>query len=107
MESIFVGVWSAFIKSWKLLKSREVRFFLKVSIGSHFQKDQFNVILELKFCLIGPKNVQMEPNSVWSIPCVCGMYNKKSLCYNLRLANFKNSSFSSGQGIVQINPNLI
>ena len=51
MESVFVCVWSAFIKSLKNFKSREVRFFLKVSIGSHFQKAQISVTLELEFCL--------------------------------------------------------
>ena len=56
------------------------------------------------------------------IPCVPRVENTKKFCYSLsrkkvscsygnlrisQLANFKNRSFSSGQGIVQIEPNLV
>ena len=64
--------------------------------------------------------VQIEPNSVWSIPCVPRVKNKKNIWYSLprkkvsfsygslllfQINNFKNRSFSSGQGLVQIKPN--
>ena len=66
--------------------------------------------------------VEIEPNSVSSIPCVTRIQNKKNFCYNLprkkgsisygnlrisQITNFKSRSFSSAQGVVQIEPNLV
>ena len=66
--------------------------------------------------------VQIKPNSVWSIPCVTRVWNKKNFCYSLprkkvsisfgnlrisQITNFKSRSFSSGQGVVQIKPNSV
>ena len=64
----------------------------------------------------------MEPNSAWSIPSVCRVLNKKNFSYSLprkkvsfsygklqlfRINNFNNRSFSSGQGVVQSEPNWV
>ena len=64
---------------------------------------------------------QSEPNLAWSIPCLSRVLNKKNFCYKLprkkvrvsygnlrisRLENFENRSISSGEGLVQIKPNL-
>ena len=66
--------------------------------------------------------VQIERNSVWSIPSVYRIYNEKNFCYSLprkkvsfsygnlrisQITNFKNSSFLSGQEVVQINANPV
>ena len=64
----------------------------------------------------------MEPKSVWSIPWLLRVQNKKSFWYSLprkkvslsygnlrisRKTNFKNRSFSPGQGVIQIRPNSL
>ena len=70
--------------------------------------------------LSGQGCVQIKPNSAWSITSVIRMWNKKNFWYSLprkkvsisnetfwisQKRNFKNRSFSSGQGVVQIKPN--
>ena len=71
---------------------------------------------------LGQGVVQIEPNSAWSIPSECRVLNKKNFCYRLprkkfsfsygnlllfQINNFKNRSFSSGQGVVQSEPNSV
>ena len=66
--------------------------------------------------------VQTEPNLAWSIPWVSRVKNHKNFCYSLtrkkvsfsygllrisRVTNFKIRYFSSGQGVVQIEPNSV
>ena len=70
----------------------------------------------------GQEVVQSEPNWVWSIPWVPRVYNRKTFWYSLarkrvsisygnwllfQINNFKNRSFSSGQGVVQSEPNWV
>ena len=65
---------------------------------------------------LGQDVIQSEPNSVWSIPCVCEMWNKKNFAIacvgkkvifsygSLRLfrkSNFENRSFWLGLRVVQ------
>ena len=67
--------------------------------------------------LSGQGCVQIKPDSAWSITSVIRMLNKKNFWYSLprkkvsisyetfwisRKRNFKNRSFSSGHGVVQI-----
>ena len=71
---------------------------------------------------LGHGVVQIKPNLEWSIPRVGRPWDKTSFSYSLprkkvsfpygilrvsRLANFKISSFSSGPGVVQIEPNSV
>ena len=86
---------------------------LRISRLANFKNRSFSSDQEI---------VQISPNLVWSIPCVGRVLAKKIFCYNLcrkkvsfsygslrisRLANFKNRSFSSGQGVVQFKPNYV
>ena len=71
---------------------------------------------------LGHRVVQIEPNLVWSIPRLGRLWDKRNFGYSLptkkvsfpygtlrisRITNFKNRSFSSGQGVVQIQPNPV
>ena len=63
------------------------------------------------------RRVSIQPNSVWNKSRVPKIYNEENLCYSLsgkkvrfsnrnlrnsRLTNFKNRSFSSDEGFIQI-----
>ena len=70
----------------------------------------------------GQKVVRIEPNLVCCIPCVCRVSNRKNFgyCWSLervtfsyvnsrliRIINFENWTFSRGQKVVRIEPNLV
>ena len=101
---------------WYSLPRKKVSFSygnLRISQITNFKNRSFSS---------GQGVVQIEPNSVWSIPCVYRVSNKKNFWYSLprkkvsfsygnlrisQITNFKNRSFSSGQGVVQIKPNSV
>ena len=71
---------------------------------------------------MGHKIVQIEPNLVCCIPCVCRVWNRKNFGYSwslervtfsyvnsrlFRIINFENRTFSKGQKVVRIEPNLV
>ena len=110
------------------LESRTKRIFAIACLGKKFvfqsEISSYSLILFLKNIeiLSGQGVVQIKPNSLWSIPCVPRVYNKKNFCYSLprkkvriSIGNiqlfaysiFKNIEILSGQGVVQIKPNSV
>ena len=101
---------------WYSLPRKKVRFSygnLRISRITNFENRSFSS---------GQGVVQITPNSVWSIPWVPRVQNRKNFWYSLprkivrisygnlrisRITNFENRSFSSGQGVVQITPNSV